>query len=493
MEERKAGVCGTNVTWEFHAESGKLVVSGVGPMAEYTPADPAPWFAWRKEIREIEVQSGVTSLSNYSFFKCAKAEKIVLPPTLDVCGFRCMGHCSALKEVEIPEGTRVLESRTLEFCTSLKKVRLPLSLKAIDMKCFPGCDSLEEVIYAGTKEQWDRIRLSMVGDGNTVFCNVPRTYEGKITAEENITQDDVIWHRERKEVIPVLDIAAEILKKGGDGRLHILAFEHRIDKLIHEKSGDATLIIFPDGQTMMIDVGVPSVEKAMLDQLRRVGVTSLDHFVASHYHHDHIGNAIPVAKYIYGEGGKIGTYHFIDLHDGKWEIPLSAYLREQGVKIETNTKAGDVFEIGGVKIEILGPHEEVVHSLAFEGTSGGVNNVSIIMKFIFGKSSYLTSGDLFRDWERKVVKEYGALLEADVMKANHHGIITSNSDEWIEAVSPKIVLAHHDDIGSTSNSEMIRARGSQYFTTGLNGSILVSLSADGDIEVKTAFGETWTK
>jgi len=497
MEERKAGVCGKNVTWEFDEKIGKLTVSGVGPMEEFKTKKSAPWFSLTEQIKEIEVKEGVTNVSDYAFHKCVNAEKIILPSTAEVYGYHCLSFCTSLKELILPEGARVLESRAFDSCKSLEKIHLPLSIRAIDMKCFPGCTSLKEVIYAGTEEAWNKIRLSTIGDGNTLLFTAPRTYEGKTDPMPEETEADRIWHREKEEVVPILDIVADILKKGGDGRLHILAFENRIEgpnhELIieHQKSGDALLIVFPDGKTMMLDYGVPLVEPKMMKAIKRLGITSLDHMVSSHTHHDHTGNGLAVAKYIYENGGKVGAYHHVTLRLTHFETDLRDYLEEQGTEMYLDSLRGKEMEIGGVKIEFHGPTEERVVNQLYKKEAGDVNNISIIMKFVYGKSSYITSGDLFRPYERVAAAELGDKLKADVMKANHHGIITSNSDEWVNAVDPKLVIACHDDIGSTSNSEKFKAAGREYFTTGLNGAILVSLSEDGSIEAKTEYGDTW--
>lgn len=497
MGEKITGACGEYLNWEFDEASGKLTVSGVGPMDEFQKKNSAPWFSLNRQIKEIEVKEGVTNLSDYAFTRCVNAEKITLPSTADVYGYHCLSYCTSLKELVLPEGVRVLESRAFDSCKNLEKIHIPLSIKAIDMKCFPDCASLKEVIYAGTEESWKKIRLSTIGDGNTFLFTAPRTYEGKTAPMPADTEADRVWHREKKEVIPVLDIAADILKKGGDGRLHVLAFENRIEgpngELIidHQKSGDALLIIFPDGKTMMIDFGVPLVEEKVMRTLKRLGITSLDHMVSSHTHHDHTGNGLAVAKYIYENGGTVGAYHHVTLRLTHYETDMRDYLEEHGTEMCLDSLRGKKMEIGGVKIELFGPTEERVVNRLYEKESGDVNNISLIMKFVYGKSSYLTSGDLFRPYERVAAAELGDQLKADVMKANHHGIITSNSDEWVNAVDPKLIIACHDDIGSTSNSEKFRAAGRGYFTTGLYGAILVSLSEDGRIEAKTEYGDTW--
>lgn len=486
MEEKMNGVCGEHVIWEFEPETGVMRISGSGPMTAYDRYVAAPWKELRTEIKSIVVEEGVTSISDYSFLKCVNAKTISIPSTVKFLGYHSLNRCKSLTKVEVPEGVRVLESRAFSGCEGMEEIKLPASLKAIDMKCFPDCNSLKKVIYAGTEEMWNRIRISNVLEENTPFLAVHREYEGRNTACEE-DELDKIWHREKKEVIPVLDIAREILEQGGDGRMHILAFENRMHPGIAKKSGDATLVILPDGQTLMIDTGDFNIEDKMLGKLKRLNIRSLDHFTVSHSHGDHIGNGIAVANYLYEQGGKIGTYYYISERIGKFEPQFSDYIREHGTKMNTDLRQGDSFELGAVRMDILGPTAK-----GRTDYEDNINNLSVIMKLTYGKSSYLTSGDLFRGFERKVLEEIGDQLKADVMKANHHGIITSNDPEWIAAVDPVLVLAHHDDIGSTMNSEKIKARGIGYFTTGLNGTMMVSMSADGAIEVITEYGDTWS-
>lgn len=494
MAEKKTGVCGRNVTWELDMETGKMVISGSGPMNNCEPTIFAPWKDCREAVKELVVEEGVTTLGEHTFFKCVNLEKVSLPSTVHTLGFHSLSHCSSLKEITLPEGVRVLESRVFDACVSLEKIKFPLTLKAIDLKCFINCKSIREVVYAGTEEQWNKIRISDVGHENCTMLDIPRIYEGRVKEADDTEPADILWHREKKEVVPVLDMAREIIEKGGDGRFHVLSLEIRVSWLNKHKSGDCSLLIFPDGKTMLIDVGVDAVEEKVLGALRRLNLKSVDYFATSHPHIDHIANGVAVAEYFYNQGGKIGTYFYIDFRNGLYEPPFSDYVRAKGVKMETNSKAGDVWQLGDVKMEIFGPEEDRVKAAkeADNIVVEGINNLSQVMKFTYGKASYLTSGDLMRSQERIVAAKYQDKLQARVMKANHHGIVTSSCDEWLDTVKPALVIADTDDFGGTTLVKRLADRGIEYYTTGLNGTILISMDKDGNVEAKTEYGETFT-
>ena len=62
---------------------------------------------------------------------------------------------SDIKEIEIPEGVIEIGVSAFEGCRKLIKVIIPSSIKLIGSKAFMDCDNLKEIIFNGTKEQWD--------------------------------------------------------------------------------------------------------------------------------------------------------------------------------------------------------------------------------------------------------------------------------------------------------------------------------------------------
>ena len=56
-----SGSCGDNIVWKLY-ESGLMVVSGEGPMADYKAGNPDEWAKYQLEIKCIQVKKGVTSI-----------------------------------------------------------------------------------------------------------------------------------------------------------------------------------------------------------------------------------------------------------------------------------------------------------------------------------------------------------------------------------------------------------------------------------------------
>ena len=105
----------------------------------------------------------------------------------------------------------------------------------------------------------------------------------------------------------------------------------------------------------------------------------------------------------------------------------------------------------------------------------------------------MTGGDLYRSDEREVVKTYGDHLKSTILKACHHGVFTSGSKEWLETVAPEVILVTSDDIGSTVYAEDAARKNRGYFSYGIDGSILTSITSDGEIEVRAAYGKTFSR
>lgn len=272
----------------------------------------------------------------------------------------------------------------------------------------------------------------------------------------------------------ILAAVRAAVKQGGDGKLYIIAPRLWMPD-IKAKSGDCTLILFPDGQTMMIDAGYTACSGRIVSLLEDLELTHLDYFILSHTHIDHIGGAMAVAKYCYSHaGGYIGCYERAAYVSGTVEPEFLAYLQEKGVKIVTDVTAGTRWEIGGVAVDVLNPGPEYSQPCCGEE----VNNLSILMKFTYGASSYLTGGDLFCSRETELAASCGTALRSDVMKANHHGTYTSNSEVWLETVSPMVVLAHADDIGWTPLTERLADKNIVYYSTAFDGLLMVCMGDD---------------
>jgi len=87
------------------------------------------------------------------------------------------------------------------------------------------------------------------------------------------------------------------------------------------------------------------------------------------------------------------------------------------------------------KIEIFYPFESL-EGEKFEDS----NNTSIISKLIFGKNSFLFTGDIYKDVEESLVLASPLDLKSNVLKVAHHGSKTSSSQKFLEKVLPEIAI-----------------------------------------------------
>lgn len=114
----------------------------------------------------------------------------------------------------------------------------------------------------------------------------------------------------------------------------------------------------------------------------------------------------------------------------------------QIMKIANTKKVNIIFVDAGQKLKIdkdlffsiLWPNKEELIS------KNPLNNNSIVTKLIYGKFQMLFTGDIEEIAEKKIVEEYRKNLKATVLKIPHHGSKSSSTQEFLEAVLPKIAL-----------------------------------------------------
>lgn len=86
---------------------------------------------------------------------------------------------------------------------------------------------------------------------------------------------------------------------------------------------------------------------------------------------------------------------------------------------------GDTFSIGEATVEILGP-------LWYHNS---LNDLSLIVKVIYGNTSFLITGDA--EWEAEHdLLDAGIDVSADVLRVGHHGSNTSTGYQFLRAVAP---------------------------------------------------------
>ena len=253
-----------------------------------------------------------------------------------------------------------------------------------------------------------------------------------------------------------------------------------------DKAGDAAVMITPDDKVMMIDSGHPESSDQVVDFLKELGITKIDAYVESHPHIDHIGGFPAVASAFEIDH----VYRTNVEHTTKTYENFERAIEEEGCQV-TYLKDGDSLDIfDNIHIDIYHPEEEVVYPEKFpEGSTQFLNDESLTMKITYGESTVLFAGDLYTSGEDDVLEKHADSLQADVVKANHHGRDTSNQKDWVEAVSPKIVVAMDETMQSATIVKRYTKQGADYYTTAINGFVRVAMDDAKNYEVLTQKGE----
>lgn len=116
------------------------------------------------------------------------------------------------------------------------------------------------------------------------------------------------------------------------------------------------------------------------------------------------------------------------------------------------------------------------------------NNTSIVLRVDYGETSFLFTGDMERTAEEDLL-DADAALEADVLKAGHHGSDTSSSYPFLRAVDPEAVVisvGEDNTYGHPDEAALSRFRdlGAAVYRTDLQGDVV--FTSDGtEITVST--------
>jgi Predicted hydrolase (metallo-beta-lactamase superfamily) len=196
----------------------------------------------------------------------------------------------------------------------------------------------------------------------------------------------------------------------------------------------STLIVSPDGETMVVDTGHYNDDgEYVLDYLQEHDITRIDHLVTSHNDADHIGGNAAVIEYFESEADGIGAIYDpgIAASTQTYEDYLDA-VEEYDVTLY-ETREGDSVSFGDVDVDVLGPPDPYLEN-------EDRNENSIVLKLTHGETSFLLSGDAEDDQEDYLVDTYGSQLQSTVLKAGHHGSSSSSSEPFIDAVQPQAVV-----------------------------------------------------
>jgi competence protein ComEC len=212
------------------------------------------------------------------------------------------------------------------------------------------------------------------------------------------------------------------------GAINLFSQRHKLEvDFLDVGQGDAELIKTPGGQVILIDGGPDD------KILRRLGDSlpfyrrQIDWLIFSHYHEDHVAGLVAimkryrVKKLIYADNGAAMTVTA--------KILIS----------EAKDKATPITLINNQAAVPLGDDCDLT---LFNPAALGVKidpNNSLIVKLDCQGEKFLFSGDNSAAIEKALLAS-GLDLNVDVLKASHHGSNSANSEAFLRAASPELLV-----------------------------------------------------
>jgi competence protein ComEC len=265
----------------------------------------------------------------------------------------------------------------------------------------------------------------------------------------------------------------------GDGRLHVT--------FLDVGQGDAALVTFPRGASMLIDAGglaggasFDIGDRVVAPVLRHRGVRRLAVGALSHADADHVG----------GFPSMVVEFRPPELWEG---IPVPAAATRQAVHRAAgevgswwrNVRAEDRLTVDEVSIVVKHP------GLADWERQDVRNDDSVVLELRWRGVSVVFTGDIGAATEHRLLGSFEpALLR--VVKVPHHGSLTSSSGPFVRALAPRaavVSVGRGNRFGHPAPEVLRRyaAAGATVFRTDIDGA--VQLDTDGrSIELATFTG-----
>lgn len=224
---------------------------------------------------------------------------------------------------------------------------------------------------------------------------------------------------ESPESLPVSGVVSETTAQSGQETAGVSESGSFTIHFIDVGQADSALVTC-DGHSMLIDGGNADDSNLVYSVLQRETDGHLDYVVGTHAHEDHIGGLSGAFE---ADTADV-TFCPVTEYDSKAFRNFKTRADERGGGI-TIPAVGDTFTLGEASVTVV----------AVNSVPEDTNNTSIVIRIVYGDTSFLFTGDAEQETEEKIL-ESGQDIESTVLKVGHHGSSTSTSQAFLDAVNP---------------------------------------------------------
>jgi len=232
--------------------------------------------------------------------------------------------------------------------------------------------------------------------------------------------------------------------------------------VIDVEGGQATLVVSPSGESMLVDTGYPGFGGRDADRIaaaaKQAGLSRIDYLVVTHYHNDHVGGVPALAE-------RLPIRTFVDHgpsveHGAEPDALMAAYLDVRARGRHLQVKPGDRVPIRGLNVRVVsaagnvlsrplpgaGAPNPLCRDFVAKAEDPTENARSVGLVIEYGRFRMLDLGDLTWNKERDLVCPANRVGIVDVYLTTHHGLPISGAPVIVHAVRPRAAVMNN---GST--------------------------------------------
>jgi beta-lactamase superfamily II metal-dependent hydrolase len=230
-------------------------------------------------------------------------------------------------------------------------------------------------------------------------------------------------------------------------------------RFVDVEGGQATLIVSPSGESLLVDTGYPGLNGRDADRIaaavKDAGLSQIDYLVVTHYHSDHVGGVPALAARV-----PIRTFvdHGPTVEQGDQPAALyNTYLEARAKGRHLLARPGDTLPIKGLDVRVVSAAGDLItkplpgagqanplcaaHTPKDPDPTENARSVGIVVSF--GRFRLLDLGDLTWNKEHDLACPKNLLGTVSVYLTTHHGLNQSGAPALVHAVHPRVAIMNN--------------------------------------------------
>jgi competence protein ComEC len=225
------------------------------------------------------------------------------------------------------------------------------------------------------------------------------------------------------------------------------------------EGGQATLIVAPSGESMLVDAGFPGFGDRDANRIAAAaadaGVSRIDYLLVTHYHRDHVGGVPAIAA-------RLPVRVFVDHGPTVEQSADAAALYDAYVGVRAKGRhlqvaPGDAIPIAALDVRVVAsggsllaaPLDEDAAGNPFCASTGlrdpdpseNARSVGVVVRL--GAFRLLDLGDLTWNKELELACPANRVGHVDVYLTTHHGLASSGPPGLVHGVRPRVAVMNN--------------------------------------------------